>query len=363
MPYLGAKYLNYILYLMIGFLITKIIIFDHYHWEQLFLIFCLLSLAFISWRKSKLAPLMVMIAFIISAKNVNFNKIIHHYVFINGSLLFFTFLYSLIGVINNLKYYRNSGTPRFSLGVDYPTDLAAYILYFILGWIYLNYNDLHLKHYLTIFLVDVFVFLVTNARLDSLMILIALVVVWICKQAEKGKKFFSDLIKYYWGLCIIFPYTYILLNYFYNPSNAVFRHLDNMLSGRLALGKRGLDKYGVTFFGQHILEQGWGGSKGVNMFKKEPWNYFYIDSSYMRLLIIYGIIVGLFLVSILIFISIRSTLHHYYLLPTILLVVTISSLVDQHLVEITFNPFLLALCASNVDNYIRRNISWQKNKA
>lgn len=354
MSYLSVRYLNYITYLMMGILIVKIIIFDRYSWSKILMLFFLLGLAIISWRRSKLAPLMIMMTFIISAGNVDFSKITKHYLFINGTLLSFVIIYSLIGIIKNLAYYRNN-TPRFSLGIDYPTDLAAYIFYFFLVWLYQHYKNIQPLHYIAIICIDMLTFLVTNARLDALMILMSIILILICKRADKGSTLSRSLIKTYWGWCIILPYIYFLLNYFYKQSNSTFRFLDNFLSGRLMLGKRGLDEYGVTYFGQHIVEHGWGGSSGASMFQKQPWSYFFIDSSYMRFLLIYGLIVGLFLVGIIVFMSLRSTMRHDYLLPTILLAITVSSLVDQHLVEITFNPFLVAFLAKNVNDHVGRN--------
>ena len=45
-------------------------------------------------------------------------------------------------------------------------------------------------------------------------------------------------------------------------------------------------------------------------------------------------------------ISVRATLNHSYLLPAIVLLVTISSLIDTHMLEINYNPFLIALFAN-----------------
>lgn len=352
MSYLVVKYLNYITYLVVGLLLIKIVTFDHYNWWQLIILFGILGLAVISWRKSKITSLMIMTAFVIAARGVDFRKVIHTYLWVNGILLCMTFLYSLIGIISNLMYYRHH-IPRFALGIDYPTDLAAYILYFIIAWCFYHYENLTVRDYIVIVIADLLMFLVTNARLDGLMILLFIVAILLTKRADSGKQVSINICKTFWSLSIVLPYAYFLLNYFYSGKNHIMRHIDNLLSGRLSLGSRGLNQYGVTLFGQHVAERGWGGVNGSKMADNQPWKYFFIDSSYMRLLLIYGLIIGIVVVAVVLVISIRSTLKHEYLLPAIMLMITISSLIDQHLLEITFNPFLIALLANNVNYAIK----------
>lgn len=347
MPYLTIKYLNYITYCMVCILLIKIVTFDRYRWWQLLILFAVFGLSVISWRKSHITSLMIMTAFVIAARGVDFHKIIHSYLWINGMLLLATFVYSLLGIISNLTYYRHH-IPRFAMGIDYPTDLAAYVLYFVIAWCFQYYEKLRLRDYLIIIIADFFMFLVTNARLDALMILLFVCAIVLAKRADSGKPIAVNMCKTFWSFSIILPYGYFLLNYYYSEKNYIMRHINNLLSGRLALGYRGLNQCGITMVGQHVVEQGWGGAKGYALSENEPWKYFYIDSSFMRLLLIYGFIIGLIVVAAMMIISIKSTIQHEYLIPTIMFMITISSLIDQHLVEITFNPFLIALLASNV---------------
>ncbi|KRN58147.1 hypothetical protein [Limosilactobacillus secaliphilus] len=351
MSYLVVKYLNYITYLMVGILLIKMVTFDHYRWWQLLILFAIFGLSVISWRHSKITSLMIMTAFVIAARGVDFHKVINSYLWINGCLLVTIFIYSLFGIIVNLTYYRNH-IPRFALGIDYPTDLAAYAFYFLLAWVYKNYQSLHKQEYFLIILMDAALFIITNARLDVLLILLTLICVYISKLAYNQHPLASNVVKAYWGLDMILPYAYFLVSWFYSKENHLLRHLNDALSGRLSLGKQGLDEYGCTLLGQHIKERGWGGVNGAKMFHRNPWKYFFIDSSYLRLLLIFGVIIGLLVILCIVVISLRSTLQGQYLMPTILLLVTISSMIDQHLVEITFNPFLIALLARNVDTRI-----------
>ena len=65
----------------------------------------------------------------------------------------------------------------------------------------------------------------------------------------------------------------------------------------------------------------------------------------MRLIMIYGLVIAVVMVGIFMTISIRETAVRKYALPAILFIVSISCMVEQHLLELTYNPFLLALLA------------------
>ena len=63
----------------------------------------------------------------------------------------------------------------------------------------------------------------------------------------------------------------------------------------------------------------------------------------MRLLMIYGLLMLLIVIGIIMTISIKATLNKNFVLPTVMLIVVISCMVEQHLLELSYNPFLLAL--------------------
>ena len=196
--------------------------------------------------------------------------------------------------------------------------------------------------WLGILVIDYLTYLVTDTRVDALlMILMVLVMLSVSRKLNtKLKKFIASS---YWYLSIVLPYSYVLITYYFTFSNPVMVKLDQALSGRLALGKEGFDKYGITLLGKRVIERGWGGSDGLHMMKNNPGKYFFIDSSFVRLLVINGLILGIIALLILVGISLRETVKHEYLLPAILFLVVSSSLIDQHMLEITYNPFMLAL--------------------
>ena len=151
------------------------------------------------------------------------------------------------------------------------------------------------------------------------MILMVLVMLSVSRKLNtKLKKFIASS---YWYLSIVLPYSYVLITYYFTFSNPVMVKLDQALSGRLALGKEGFDKYGITLLGKRVIERGWGGSDGLHMMKNNPGKYFFIDSSFVRLLVINGLILGIIALLILVGISLRAPINVNTKIITIFLII------------------------------------------
>lgn len=346
--YIVIKDFNRINYLMMFVLALKIYILDDFNWKQLFAVSGLLLLGIYSWRVTKINSVMILLTYILAAKNVNFNRIVRRYFKVNFILIALTSLYSVMGIIRNLSYSRG-GVERYAMGIIYPTDYASYIFYLILAFCFLHYKKLGKFHYLSFIFIAVVLYLITNARLDFVLILLIVPVVMIAKKGESENFGLSKILaSNYWSSIIILPYCYILLNIYFKPSVSIYHYLDKLLSGRLTYGSIAMHRYSIHLFGQKIVEHGWGGIKGSEMLKNNPAKYFFIDSSFVRLLMIYGAVLFVLLIAVMMIISLRGELRENYLMPAILLMITLSSLIDQHLLELSFNPFLLALLANKV---------------
>ena len=343
MIYLRINMVNWINYAALALLLIKIYIFDRFKWPEYIVITVVFMLAFLSWKNTQINSVMVMTGFICGAKEINFEKIVKHYFNVNLMLLLLTVFYSLIGVINNLVFFRGD-IYRYSLGIDYSTDLSAYVFYLCLAYCYLNYRNMNLLKYSALIGIDIVMYLITNTRVDAFLILMIIPVILVASNPNKNKicKFIASS---FWYLNIILPYAFVLLTYYFTFNRPWMARLDRVLSGRLTYGEEGFERYGITLFGRKIVEHGWGGAKGLHMMKNNPFGYFYIDSSFVRLMIINGLIIGIVAFAILILISIRETIRHNYVLPAIIFLVVLSSLIDQHLLEITYDPFLLSLLA------------------
>lgn len=343
--YIPMKFMNWGLDLFLLPALFKIIFLDKYKLWQLIMMLAVIFIALISWKKAGYNILFIMSIMVLAAKNIDFNKLIKIY-FNQVLVLFFMVIgYSLLGIIDNLIYYRNS-VARYSFGIDYPTDFAALVFSLIVAYCYINYRKLNLFKYLVIALLALFVNYFNNARLDTFLILLVIPIMFIAVQAQNNKKQYATVISsMYWGAIPIFAFIAIYASCFFSFKNKIYMRIDEILSGRIHLSFVGIQTYGIHLFGQRIEEHGWGSAHGLHMMKQAGYNYFFIDSAYLRLLLIYGIVIGLIFLVACLYLTIRETMRKDYLIPAVFLLFAISALIDQHLIEIVYNPFLIALLA------------------
>lgn len=366
-PFIGSRPFNVSSYLVTFLLVIKIFFLDDTSKENKFISFIILGLATISWWNSNSNLIVVMMSFILAAKGISFRKIINYYFQTTLIILGFVIFFSLIGIIKDLIFVVDGRATRYSLGVIYPTDLAAHVLYLLLAHEYLCFKKLNYKYYLSYLIIAVITKVVTDARLSVICMIISIPVVLVAKLAEKGKyRKLKILVITYWIYIPILAFSAFVATFFFDRENHIYFKIDRMLSGRLGYGHLAMVLYPVTWFGQEIVEHGLGGGSGLAIFHNNNNGYFFIDSSYIRLVLIYGLVITFVLIGIMIIISIRGIRQHDFALTALLLVVTLSCLVEQHLLELSFNPFLLALLADLGKNpevvkneskklYIKRN--------
>lgn len=169
---------------------------------------------------------------------------------------------------------------------------------------------------------------------------------WIAKRAYQGYITSQMISAFYWTFPPLFAYIIIFLSACYNPHTSWMKLANKALSGRLVYGHKALTRYGYSLFGTRLTEHGWGGVKGQSMSLKGPQEYFFVDSSFLRMMLLYGIIAAIVVIIIMIVISRRSIMTRQYALAGILVIVTVSAVVEQRLLDLSYDPFLIALVAS-----------------
>ncbi|MEY8441575.1 hypothetical protein AALA17_02800 [Lactobacillaceae bacterium 24-114] len=347
MSFFSHNLFHYFMYIGLGILYFKIFFIDKPSAKEFFLKVAVLGLLVLIWRKSSDFTLFTMGTYILGAKYVDFRRIIKLYFVLGTTILIFVMISSLTGLIKNLVYYRDvSGTIRQSFGIIYPTDFAAHVLYLVLAYSYLRFSKLNFVDYIAYVIIASLLIIYCDARLSALTIILAIPILWIGQQASRGNDFNRKVAYFYWWVPVFGAYATLCSYFFYNPHNTLFLKLNAALSGRLAIGSTAINKYGFTWFGTHIVEHGWGGEKGYAMSHNNPMNYFYVDSSFLRIGIMYGVVALIAILVIMSIISWRSIQDHTYALASILVLVTVSAIVEQRLIDLSFDPFLIAILAN-----------------
>ena len=129
----------------------------------------------------------------------------------------------------------------------------------------------------------------------------------------------------------------------YDGNQNFWYKLDLKLSYRMLYTSWGIRDYGFSLFGQHVTEYGNGLTTTYNE------NYFFIDDSYMRILIEYGIIVFIAVLIIILLMSLRMIKKNQIIWFMLLELVCLHSFMEHHLLELAYNPFIIYLYAKSED--------------
>lgn len=141
------------------------------------------------------------------------------------------------------------------------------------------------------------------------------------------------------GLPFIFATATIVFQLLYNGfyNKPFFENINRMLNGRPELTSMALENYPITLLGQDI-EWRSGTTEGVT---KD--NYFYVDSSYLQVLLNSGILMLVVLCTMMTYIYKYAVKEKNIYLILALTVFLIHCITDPQLLSFRYNPFLLAI--------------------
>lgn len=278
------------------------------------------------------------------AKYIPFSKILKVYIFIFLTIIlivFLGFIFDFLPPVNLLnESFRDDEQYRYALGFTYTTFLPNYFFHVILAFILLREKKLGIIEIFTIFIINFILYKYTDTKAVYYLINLIIIVLFFIKifSVDFNNKsilsFLSRLIvKYsFLILCVLSIY----LHCFYDPSIEWMNSLNEILADRLRLGHQGIEKYGVTLFGNDVEYVSF---NQVTEFSP----YFFLDSSYQRILINFGAVVVLLLVLGFTLLSKLIIFNNniYYGISIVFLLG--HSFTDPQLLDPIFNPFSLIL--------------------
>ncbi len=356
--YFSNHLLHTLMFAGLALVLLKIFLFDDLDLKWLAIDAIVLILLLITWRTSKEFSLFSMGIFVLGARNVDFKRIIKIYFYVGMLLLAFVVISAMGGLIRNLVYRRDmTNIVRQSFGIAYPTDFAAHVLYLILAYAYLKFGKIKWYDYAVFLAVAVFLVKFSDARLSAYAIILSIPVLWIGQRAQTDHLLSRFIASFYWTVPILSAYLVIIASYFFTPSNKILTKVNNASSGRLFLGHKAISEYGFSMFGKQIIEHGWGGANGLKMSQNAPANYFFVDSSFLRMTILYGIIMVIIILLAMTKISWESFQKGSFALASIIVIVSVSAMVEQRLLDLAYDPFLIALLANVYTQHKAEDIS------
>lgn len=356
MPQL-MKLLRYISY---GIIAIKLI-YDGFYTEveivKILLIFILLGLISLHINSN---VLFCSFFFIIAARNIDMRKLL---LGVFGIQLFLTVMIAIasqIGLVSDWMY-SIEGRNRHSLGYIYPSYIASIFFYMILAYMYIRKEKLQLLETIVIGLLNCIIFVLTDSKTSFILTFLVIVVFFTLKYYKKEIKnnLISKLLYSYsvFGIAIISIFACII----YSDENNFLVKINSFINNRLIMGHNALLEYGVTLFGERIRWIGFGGLGYTTGVLKGEYNF--VDCSYVKVLLDYGIIFFVVMLSGYALVSYRAIERKDRFLCTCILFMCIYSIIEPRIIEFGFNPFVLSLCVlfrKNTSDTIKGKITEMK---
>ena len=290
---------------------------------------------------------------IVGARGIRFEKILKVHLICIFSALVVTIVLSLTGVIENLIYarVREGGDTvyfRNSFGIASPTDFGAHVFFAACSYAWLRARRISWAELAVVFAAALWLYHLSDARCDvACLVLLAAGLAYVKVrrlQAQKRGKTYrmargaSFALA---GAAVGAALLSLLAAFLYTEDSPAMVWLNRLLTKRLELSHEAVTRYPVTLLGQIVKMNGWGGDTAFHD------GYFWIDCSYLYTLLLYGAIVLAIVVAIQTAAGFRQRKLGNWERLGILALVAVQCMVEHHLTEIGYNPFLLlafALC-------------------
>ena len=319
--------------------------------EQIFLYlsFCV---SLIAGRYSH-QPMTVYVAFLLvfGAKGINFSDILKTYVLVGGVFWLVTVIGSQLGWVKNVAdetgdirdVLLSSTVYRFCLGYRWCTNMANHIFFVLLAFFSLVKGKLSYVHMLIMVAVIIVIVVLSDCRLSAFCISLTILFGFICRNQNMCKLALNKTSRTFFLISIpAFLVLVYCVTKSYDASNLNMWTINLFLSNRLGMGQEMLERYGVPWTGQYF--------KMYSSVRDDGELYNYVDSSYLQLLMIFGILFTILFVLGYVVLC-RQAIHRkdVALLFAIFLG-GLSGLFAQHFIEFYMNPLLIALFASHESN-------------
>lgn len=280
----------------------------------------------------------------IGAYNVDYRKLLKVYLGLGISYTVFVVIGCLLGYIENLTFTLWNGNVRNSFGFNYPTDFTAHLFFFVVAWCVLRYEKITWIEIGVFAAVMLWSYFGCYARNNTICIALTIIICIYKKIIDQNNIFvFSKRMGW---ICIVSTYLLIAsiigLTLIYRENIYILEKINQLLNGRLKMGKMGFIEYGINLWGKQISMQGLSRVEGgTQELLDNGISYFMLDCSYVNILLQFGICFEIVLLGLLFIILMKQNKKGKIYFILFLFLICIQCSLEHHYFEIAYNPFLL----------------------
>lgn len=365
--FIGRIFLVHPFYALLAVAVLRTLIQESYNWKKCLETAAVVLVGYGLWRFGSHKDFFLLWILILGAREIPFEKIVKVFLTVCGSILLAAMICAGTGVIEDYTYTRGDGALRHALGTGSPTNCGAFLFFQILCWWYLRKEKITYYEAAVVLGISVFVRQFINARTAA--DCIAGVAVVMCIQRAlyrragcQNREFsMNSIVASLLILSHIFMAGLIIVSSaFYDGNIPWMLKLNALFSNRLSLGRKAMDLFEFTWFGQYI--RNFSHAEGLT-----AGGYFYIDSSYLQIALMYGVLWFAVVLFVFLVIGCRAKRQQDWTMVWILAFMAIHSVIEPRLIQLAYNPFILALLADTgrreglrIEEIIR--IKWVKKR-
>lgn len=285
--------------------------------------------------------IMLTLIYLYAAKDIDVEKVFRIVGYIYILLFILIVLSSLAGIIENWDYQDDVRSTRWCLGYTYPTHTSSVLFMATLVFCYIQKEKLTLIHVAVLEVINIWVFSYTDSRAGMMLCAIIPILFYVLKFRKKEfrKTILGWLQQWSFPVCAVL--IYVVTKFYHYQETGIMYRIDKWLSWRLYYGNYSLNEYGVHLFGQKIDWIGYGGLGHTKDALADTYNF--VDTSYLKLMLDNGLLVWLLIMVMWTAVSIIAYRNNKRYLTWALTFLAIYSMVEQWLMNLGTNPFLLFL--------------------
>jgi len=314
--------------------LPKTLNYFRFHWKQLLVVIALfISMFIVAKNRDGILDINVLLL-VFSARDIDFRKLLGTFSLATFLVLCLTIYASQKGIIANM-FMNADGGYRFSLGFNYVSFASQRMFFALCSYLMFRGKKITYIELMALLLATIYMYQQTSTSspfyLSILILTYALLSVKIFKKEFIIGNFWTKtLVQYGFILALV-----IILYFCFYSSGNLFHLVDQFTHNRLRLSVNGFQNFGVSWLGQPIS------FTTLDIFGNFTSNYNYIDSSFVQLLVIDGLIVSVFMLFALTkvmryFVSIQKDI-----VLACLGIMIIHGMFDPQMLVLRYSPLIL----------------------
>ena len=309
-----------------------------------------MGLAWVICQKADITDLYLYAWFIFSMRNLDYRRVFRFTILLQLVLMGLTVGCTLMGLLPN-ELWRASMVQELAGDVSQSSEYRDRYSW---GYTYCTYGS-----HIALFLTLTYMSLKKTLKLWQALMLLAFNLLWL-----KGTNTYTDLFLFLFSIIGLYVVSRLQLGfssrkiarilyalagpamavisigaqYLYDGREPLWRRANSFFNGRLKLGNEGIREYGIPLLGQKLK---WVGARGAKL--HPDWVYNYVDSSYLKYAIHYGILFEIVLLVGLFALGWKVAEEKNPGLQMAFLTWVIYGMIDAELLVLAMQPIMLLL--------------------